>query len=337
MRKIVQIKQIDNIDPIENADAIEVAHIGGWNIVVKKDEFTVGDSILYFEIDSFLPGDVPEFEFLLPRGKKTAFSPIRQTDVTGHVLKTAKLRGTVSQGLALPLAWGLTPKSTQDDVDAVMETLGVFKWEPPVPVGGEMVGPFPHNARKTDSERVQNLSDAFLASLNKDEWVATEKIDGTSATFTKTPDGEFIIASRNWAIDKNGGNVYAEFARTHSMEETMPRGSVIQGEIFGEGINGNPLKVQGKHLRVFHVEGFDTEPDGEKWGDFEVVPTLDLVLPDTVDEAVEQVFKMKSTVNPNVNAEGVVWWNKAGKTFAETGDRPNFKAINNQFLLKNGG
>lgn len=178
MRNIVQIKQIDSIDPIENADAIEVAHIGGWNIVVKKNEFAVGDSILYFEIDSFLPGDVPEFEFLLPRGKKTAFSPIRQADVIGHVLKTAKLRGTVSQGLALPLAWGLTPESTQNDVDAVMEALGVFKWEPPVPVGGEMVGPFPYNARKTDSERVQNLSDAFLASLNKDEWVATEKIDG---------------------------------------------------------------------------------------------------------------------------------------------------------------
>lgn len=337
MRKIVQIKKIDTITPIENADAIEAAHLGGWVVVIKKGEFAVGDPVLYFEIDSFLPGSVPEFEFLLARGTKTVQSPIANTEVEGHVLKTARLRGTFSQGLILPLGWGLTADSDQEDINAVMETLGVFKWEPPVPTGGAQVGAFPAHVMKTDSERVQNLSDEFLAALNKDEWFATEKIDGTSATFTKTPDGEFIIASRNWALDPDGEHAHAEVARRLNLKETMPNGAVIQGEIFGEGIQKNPLKVQGTQFRVFTSEDIDpASPLGQEIEKIRV-PRLDFILPDTVAEAVEQVFKMKSTLNNQAQAEGVVWWNTKGTLFEETGNRPNFKAINNQFLLKHGG
>lgn len=336
MRKIVQIKTIDSITPIENADAIEAAHLGGWTIVTKKGEFQPGEAVLYFEIDSFLPGTVPEFEFLLARGTKTVTDP-QGDEVQGHVLKTARLRGTFSQGLVLPLAWGLTETSPQDEVDETMEALGVFKWEPPVPTGGQQVGAFPGHVMKTDSERVQNLTDEFLASLDKSEWIATEKIDGTSATFTKTPDGEFIVASRNWALDPEGTHAHAEIARRLNLAEEMPNGSTIQGEIFGEGIQKNPLKAQGTQFRVFSAEGID--PDSPLGAKVEKarVPALDFTLPDTVAEAVEQVYKMKSTVNPQVQAEGVVWWNKNGTLFEEVGHRPNFKAINNQFLLKHGG
>ena len=60
----------------------------------------------------------------------------------------------------------------------------------------------------------------------------------------------------------------------------------------------------------------------------------DLVLPSTVDQAVEQVDGLKSLVNPDVQAEGVVWWNRNDVIYPELGDRSNFKAINNKFLLK---
>ncbi len=39
-RKLAKIVIVDAINSIENADAIEVAKIGGWNVVVKKGEFT---------------------------------------------------------------------------------------------------------------------------------------------------------------------------------------------------------------------------------------------------------------------------------------------------------
>lgn len=62
------------------------------------------------------------------------------------------------------------------------------------------------------------------------------------------------------------------------------------------------------------------------------VKEYDLPFPTTVDEALAQVDGLKSLVNPDVQAEGIVWWNTEGKAFEELGWRPNFKAINNSYL-----
>ena len=42
-RKLASIQTITQISPIKDADAIEVARVLGWNVVVKKDQFKVGD------------------------------------------------------------------------------------------------------------------------------------------------------------------------------------------------------------------------------------------------------------------------------------------------------
>ena len=60
----------------------------------------------------------------------------------------------------------------------------------------------------------------------------------------------------------------------------------------------------------------------------------DLPFPETVEEAVAQAYGLKSLVNPNVQAEGIVWWNNEEELFEELDFRPNFKAINNKYLLK---
>ena len=98
MRKLASIQTITNIEPIENADAIELAHVLGWQCVVKKNEVAIGDKVVYFEIDSFLPIR-PEFEFL--RG-----SSYRNSELLGEgfKLKTMKFRGQISQGLVLPIS-----------------------------------------------------------------------------------------------------------------------------------------------------------------------------------------------------------------------------------------
>lgn len=338
MRKMVTIREISSISPIENADKIEVATVSGWKVVVSKGKHHPGEKVAYFEIDTLLPEDNPLFDEFTQRSTKKSVNPQGDT-VKGHVLRTIKLRGQVSQGLIMPLdKIGLSPQSTQDEVDAWMEDNGVFKHEPPIISlsGGDLIGVFPEKyARKTESERVQNLDDDFLSSLNKNDWYATEKIDGTSSTFFVDEEGRFRAASRNYEVSLDNDSPYAVASRVFHLEEMMCPGQLIQAEIYGEGIQGNKLKAKGINMAVFHTEGIGVD-DGDIYAfvQSKSVPKLSYELPSTVEEAVEQVNGMRSLINPDVLAEGVVWWNKNGESFTECGDRPNFKAINNKFLLK---
>src|SRR5690606_33815341 len=89
---------VDSVSPIPDADRIEKARIRGWDVVVRAGEFRAGDLCCYFEIDSMLDVTDPRFEFLAGRGVRT--DPDGRS---GHVLKTMRMRGQVSQGLALPI------------------------------------------------------------------------------------------------------------------------------------------------------------------------------------------------------------------------------------------
>jgi hypothetical protein len=88
MRKLASIQRIIDISPIENADNIVLAKILGWNVVVKKNEFNIGDFCVYCEIDSILP-IIEEFSFL---------------ETCKYRIKTRKLRGVYSQGIAFPIS-----------------------------------------------------------------------------------------------------------------------------------------------------------------------------------------------------------------------------------------
>ena len=75
MRKLASIQRVWQIEPIEGADRIELAHVLGWQCVVNKGQFQPMDVGVYFEIDSFLP-ICPEFEFLRANSyKKTDIIP----------------------------------------------------------------------------------------------------------------------------------------------------------------------------------------------------------------------------------------------------------------------
>ena len=69
-RSLASVQRIRSLAPIAGADAIEVATVRGWKVVVKKGEFAVGDLAVYVEIDAFLP-ERPEFEFLRASSFKT--------------------------------------------------------------------------------------------------------------------------------------------------------------------------------------------------------------------------------------------------------------------------
>ena len=71
MRKLAKIVTIQTIEPIENADMIELIHIEGWQCVSKKGQFVEGDKAIYFEYDSMLPLDDSRFSFLTGRNEYT--------------------------------------------------------------------------------------------------------------------------------------------------------------------------------------------------------------------------------------------------------------------------
>ena len=192
-RKLVTVRTIDALDPIEGKDLIEVATIEGWKVVVKKGEFKVGDPCVYFEIDSFLPDGNPAWQFLVDKSSRTFEGQ------KGHKLRTIKMGGVTSQGLALPLralpeiitALGFNTEVSPSIADAMQkvhgvdanaealsmiirdignnaanirdtdfsEPLGVKKYEVPLPaeLAGQAEGLFPFFMQKTDQERCQNL------------------------------------------------------------------------------------------------------------------------------------------------------------------------------------
>ena len=68
-RELAYIVKIDDIKPIPGKDRVECAVVGGWTIMVRKDQFKPGDPGIYFEIDSKVPETEP-FAFLAPKKYK---------------------------------------------------------------------------------------------------------------------------------------------------------------------------------------------------------------------------------------------------------------------------
>lgn len=316
-RQLLTYETIIDLQPIEGADQIELASVRGWNAVVRKGEFKVGDSVVYAEIDSALPLDDPRFTFLEPRGVKVIDGK------NYHVLRTIRLRGQISQGLILP-------------ADQFSDGLPkIQKYEAPVPQSNEpLIGQYPHEwAIKTDAERVQNLA-KFMPIINTLSWTATEKIDGTSTTYIN--DGRrFRIASRNWELDTTPGLLRNKVAEELGIWTKLSEGYAIQGELFGPNIQNNPLKKDKVEFRAFNLFKYGELIPYDQWPDALValrVPSLDLTLPDTVDSIVAQADRLTSTITPGRQAEGIVW--HCGAPLDFLGGRDGFKAINNTYLAK---
>ena len=338
MRKLASIRKIINIRPIEGADKIEVATVDNWNVVVSKNEFKIGDLVVYFEIDSFLPIR-EEFEFL----RKNSYKKLADGS-EGFRLKTIKLRNQVSQGLIIPLSILNTEDVTFSGIwnegDDVTEYLGVTKYDPPLPadLAGEAVGYFPSFIQKTDEERIQNLTDNY-EDYKKFKFFASEKMDGSSSSFFYN-NGEFGLCSRNLQLKFNPDNTFGRIITSNNLEEKLRnygRNIAIQGEIVGEGVQSNKYKLKGQKLlvyNIFDIDKYDYVSKSEMLEicekfQLETVPTIykEFTLTETIEELLE-IAKGKSAVNPNTQREGLVW------VSIDSPHRISFKTISNDFLLK---
>lgn len=336
-RALATVEQISSIHPIPDADAIVRARIRGWDVVTRVGEFTEGDTCLYIEVDSHLDTSDPRFEFLAPRGVRTS-----EDGFVGHVLKTAKLRGQYSQGIAFPIH--LFPELTGAAVgDNVTALLPVQKWDPPLPaeLAGVARGPLPYWIPKTDEERVENVAGILNAGQGL-EWVATEKVDGTSMTVWVAGD-ERGVAQRNYDLAPAGNSFWSLTADLHLHEqlaESYPGSSVaLQGELFGPGIQSNPLRVKAPAFRAFTLYANARELTRSEWPPFVLdiaVPAHPLTFPATLDECLEQVDGLRSLITPGRAAEGVVWRGVDRATVEVNGRiiRASFKSLSRAYLMK---
>ena len=327
MRKLASIQEIKALDPIPGADAIERATVLGWHLVVKKGEFKIGEQVVYCEVDSLMPDD-PRFTFLKPRGMR---------------IKTIKLRGQISQGICFPLS--ILPKGfdVRDDEDCT-QALGITKYEPPVPacLNGIAKGAFPSLIPKTDETRVQVLQEV-LDRYQGQMCYVTEKLDGSSVTIYVHHEN-FGVCTRQFELIEDSENTIWKIARELDIENKIRATGInmaLQGEVIGEGVQGNPLKLHGQRILFFNVFDMDRRVylSFDPWMEMmqrlnlKTVPviTADYKLENDINAIVTMATR-KSLMRPDVWAEGIIIRPLTERRDPVIG-RVSFKAINPEFLL----
>ena len=397
MRKLVSVQKIDKLEPIKGADFIEKATVLGWTLVVKKGEFVAGDLCAYFEIDSILP-DVPEFEFLnwatvytLKCNNCPARTPVAARDKDNKIpcsncqsedteviegreirkeksrkLSTKKMRGVISQGLAMPLG---TIRSVLKRIhgeeeaerafslgDDLTEAIQVMKYEPPL-TGSRprnTKGPFPFYVPKTDETRIQSIPDILKEVQGKRCYISM-KLDGTSSTFAKKGE-ELDVCSRNMSY-RDGlaegtttkDDYYWDIAKKYNIPAALERiglNIAVQGEICGPGIQKNRLGLNSLDLFVFDIYFIDEQRyaslDELKRLCLEMclitVPIIDENFVPDESTTVESLLKMAEGKYPETKneREGIVIRPVEPMQSEVLGGRLSFKVVSNRFLLKGG-
>ena len=323
-RKLASVQAVTAVNPIPGADAIEVADILGWHVVVKKGEFKPGDLCVYVEVDSVLPPE-PQFEFLAKNKYR---------------IRTVRLRGQVSQGIAFPLDIldGNSPSIGGD----VTDILGITKFEPPVPasLSGIVRGKFPSLIPKTDEPRIQAFPQVFERYQHiLYDFQATEKLDGSSCTAFMY-EGELHVCSRNLDLKETVDNSFWQAARELDLESKLTGTTyAVQGELVGHGIQRNPLQIKGRRFYAFNVYDYQQARyldagEARSWlasNDIPTVPAIGEQPPsDSIDVLVDFATR-KSTIGPGW-AEGIVLRPKHEARDYDLG-RLSFKVINPEYLL----
>lgn len=342
MRKLASIQVVNEIRPIENADAIECVVILGWTVVAKKGEFKVGDKCVFFEIDSILPNE-----------EKYSFLDYKE-EYNGYRLKTVRLRGQLSQGLALPINIFDIPEDIEVGTD-LTEQLKIRKYEPLVPEEtGAKSSSRVWEIPKTDEERYQS-NPALVEALKGKKYYASVKLDGTSTTiilnFNEDDEPEVNVCGRNTCYIESANNKYWAVTMKYSMKEKIldyynktGKRLAFQGELIGPKIQGNKMGLTENDLYIFNVWMADGKQPFEKCDldtslkiakDFGLnfVPielTGEFVY--TSDE-LQDLTKIKynkyfPNAKPSQNIEGLV--------FRSIDMKVSFKVVSNEFLLRGG-
>ena len=404
-RELAYVVIIDEILPIEGYDRVEHARVGGWYIIVQKDQFKAGDPAIYFEIDSRVPSDRECFAFLEKRHYKVKTLKMCKTISQGLLMHASDfgwtiegasaMRATEPEGMAIIDDEGtyhfatnesrfLTKKlgvTYADDEDNQRKSAPVDKykkmasrhqklfkkpfirWMMRYNWGRKLLfmlfgkkkdkkNGWPSWVSKTDEERVQNMP-WIINSTEK--WIATEKIDGTSTTFTmkhgKFGKKEFYVCSRNVCFDSVNKpcyydtNVYWEMAQKYDiynvlskMLEAMPGEEwiTIQGETYGAGVQKRDYSIEGHDFAAFNLV-FST---CGRAGTLEMISVLEgygVPCVPVIAKDIDFTEKFSTLEDMILESDGVSKLDglpREGIVYRTMDGQKSFKAVSNSFLLK---
>ena len=292
---VCYIAKINEIKPIEGADNIELAVVGGWNCITKKGEQNVGDNVIIATTDAVIP------EALSDEMGVTNY--LRK----GGRVRTVKLRGVYSECLIIPNKF-LRGRTTMGDWDLkegsdCMNIFGIVKFEPPVKMvqlaGGRKIR-YQDNPNFHVYYKFPNLKNVPNMFTNEDMVEITRKIHGTNARYGivkktkltiwdrlklslarkvkpewKWAEYEFVVGSHNVekGSDSNGfydTNVWYEIDKKYNIKQKLWNyvknenvyigdGITLYGEIYGAGIQ----KGYEYGLKDIEFVGFDVKECGE--------------------------------------------------------------------------
>jgi len=359
-RKLAHVEEISWIEPIPRKDRVVLAGVLGWSVIVQKADYQVGQKCVFCEIDSVFP-EKPEFEFL--RSKKFR-------------IKTMKLGGVLSQGICFPMS--ILPEGNYKVGDDVTELLGITQYEGTMDkeerkteIGKKtkekypkfllrhawfrkLIKPknmpkgFPEFVSKTDETRIQNAP--FYLAMDC-EFVATEKVDGQSGTFTlqkmkgkhfwNKNSYDFAVCSRNLRIWGKDDSSYWQVAEKYRMKKVLERligdneWVAIQGECIAPWVQGNKYKVTEADLYVFNLvypSGRVASLEAKK-----IVEEAGLKFVPIIDEAVKiKGMKMVEVLEYATGKSKLCDTLREGIVFRSLDGSRSFKAVSPDFLIKHG-
>lgn len=375
MRKLASIRKISGIEVIPEAEKICAYVVDGWKIVDSKDKYKVGELVVMLEIDSWVPHELAPFlsKGQEPRvyngvkGERLRTIRLRGQVSQGLLLKTDQLVfATETKSIGPDSSAVLRVEKLDHEGADLTEILGIQKWEAPIPaqLQGQAAGMFPTSLiPKTDQERIQNcfgeiqkrakrfatekvwnaetqtLSERPVVipdDFEEPTYEVTLKLDGSSMTIFRW-ENELRVASRNMELkinEENAGNTFVKMAL--EIGDKIPNGLAIQGELMGEGIQGNREGFKGHRFFVFDI--FDIQkheylsPMTRRLKCQEIgldhVPMLgtDWKAPNSVEEGL--ALAEGPSINHKIR-EGLVWKCNEDPSFS-------FKTISQKFLLAGG-
>jgi RNA ligase (TIGR02306 family) len=267
---ICYVAKINEIRPIEGADNIELAIVGGWNCITKKGEQKVGDIAIIATTDAVIPFELSEDMGVTNYLRK------------GGRVKTVKLRGIYSECLIIPferLVGRTKIVKTWEEGDDLMQALDIFKYEPPVKqiqlASGKKIR-YSENPNFKIYYKFPNLKNVVGLFNEENAVQITRKLHGTNARYgivkrkntgfftklkkffgNKWAEYEFVVGSHN--VEKGSDsqgfydtNVWYEIADKYEIKqklwdfvketgtpEGIGEGFCIYGEIYGAGIQKN--------------------------------------------------------------------------------------------------
>jgi len=241
---VVQPIKIDAIKPHPNADRLEIAVVGGWEVITGKGNHDAGDVVVHVQPESMIPRDrADEWDV-------TKYLSWRKNAREGRV-RAARLRGVVSFGF-------LVPNNTGAEIgEDLADYYGIVKYDPPQNLGAGQVRkqhPLFHNY--TNIQNLRNHPDRLCYG---EPLVVTEKIHGTNSRVGWVRNAEegmvdmldLVVGTHKTQRDPDDCGIYGLpmdlygeamahvvlWLEEHRDEEEGRINSVIFfGEIFGAGV-----------------------------------------------------------------------------------------------------